>query len=198
MPQTPSPGSRRSSARLGFDPIAEARRQWEEHGWGDVAPAMAVVTAVMRVQQIFLAAADAALRPVGLTFARYEVLMLLSFTRRGELPLGKVGQRLQVKPASITNAVDRLEASGLVERVANPVDGRGVLACITPAGRTLAASATELMNRQVFADVPMDRTDLRALFDRLTPLRRAAGDFAEVPGERMATATGPAGARQLL
>ena len=80
--------------------------------WAAEAPTMAMVTSIMRLQQIFLARADAELRPFGLTFARYEVLMLLSFSTRGCLPLGKIGERLQVNPASVTNAVDRLEAAG--------------------------------------------------------------------------------------
>ena len=101
--------------RLSFDPIAEAERQWGLHGWTDQAPGMALVTSIMRLQQIFLSRADAVLRPLGLTFARYEVLMLLSFSRRGTLPLGKIGERLQVNAASVTNAVDRLEGDGLVD-----------------------------------------------------------------------------------
>ena len=124
--------------RLSFDPIAEAERQWGAHGWPDQAPGMAVVTSIMRLQQIFLARADAVLRPLGLTFARYEVLMLLSFSRQGALPLGKIGERLQVNAASVTNAVDRLEADGLVARRSNPDDGRGTLARLTPAGRRRA------------------------------------------------------------
>src|SRR5579875_3059425 len=107
---------------------------------------MAVVTSIMRVQQIFLARADEVLRPFGLTFARYEVLMLLSFSSRGALPLGKIGERLQVNPASVTNAIDRLEEQGLVARVPNPTDGRGILARITPVGRDRAAAATGALN----------------------------------------------------
>ena len=125
--------------RLRFDPIAEAERQWGAHGWPDQASGMAVVTSIMRLQQIFLARADAVLRPLGLTFARYEVLMLLSFSRHGALPLGKIGERLQVNAASVTNAVDRLEADGLVARRSNPDDGRGTLAGLTAAGRRRAA-----------------------------------------------------------
>ena len=95
-----------------FDPIEEARRQWVAHGWGAAADGMAVVTSVMRVQQVFLGRVEELLRPLGLTFSRYEVLMLLGFTRRGSLPLGKIGERLQVHPASVTNAIDRSAASG--------------------------------------------------------------------------------------
>jgi DNA-binding MarR family transcriptional regulator len=163
--------------RLPFDPIAEAHRQWSAHGWAPEAPAMATVTSIMRLQQIFLARADAQLRPLGLTFARYEVVMLLSFSTTGSLPLGKIGERLQVNAASVTNAVDRLEAQGLVTRRPNPDDGRGTLATITAKGRRLARRATAAMNAQVFSDLGLDEPALHALFDSLAHLRRAAGDF---------------------
>jgi DNA-binding MarR family transcriptional regulator len=162
--------------RLPFDPIAEAHRQWSAHGWAPEAPAMATVTSIM-LQQIFLARADAELRPLGLTFARYEVVMLLSFSTTGALPLGKIGERLQVNPASVTNAVDRLEAEGLVTRRPNPDDGRGTLAAITAKGRRVAGRATAAMNAHVFSDLGLDQPALRALFDSLAHLRRAAGDF---------------------
>lgn len=163
---------------LTFDPIAEARHHWVTQGWTAAAPTMAVVTSVMRVQQILLGRADAALRPHGLTFARYEVLMLLSFSRHGELPLGKIGTRLQVNPASVTNAVDRLEARALVERVPNPRDGRGTLARLTDAGRTRALEATRTLNEELFGDLGLDEEDQDRLFGLLRDVRRAAGDFA--------------------
>jgi DNA-binding MarR family transcriptional regulator len=163
--------------RLSFDPIAEAERQWGVHEWPDQAPGMAVVTSIMRLQQIFLSRADTVLRPLGLTFARYEVLMLLSFSREGALPLGKIGERLQVNAASVTNAVDRLQSDGLVTRRSNPDDGRGRLACLTAAGRHRAAVATDAMNEQVFTDLGVPPSTVRRLFDLLAELRRAAGDF---------------------
>ena len=138
---------------------------------------MAVATSIMRAQQVILARADAALRPFELTFARYEVLMLLLFSKKGVLPLGKIGERLQVNAASVTSAVDRLEKDGLVVRVPNPADGRGVLAEITRQGRLLSQDATERMNATVFADLGMDADDLAVLFEALRTLRRAAGDF---------------------
>jgi DNA-binding MarR family transcriptional regulator len=162
---------------LSFDPIAEAHRQWEAHGWDDAADGMAVVTSIIRVEQIILGRIDATLKPLGLTFARYEVLVLLDFSRKGALPLGKIGARLQVHPASVTNAVNRLEADGLVERVAHPEDGRTTLATLTPEGRRLARRATSLLNAQVFGDLGWSQTDLDALFRLLRKFRRSAGDF---------------------
>jgi DNA-binding MarR family transcriptional regulator len=162
---------------LSFDPIAEAKRQWEDRGWEKAAPGMAVVTSVMRTQQILQARVDEVLAPFGLTFARYELLMLLSFSRRGSLPLGKAGARLQVHPASVTNLVDRLEGQGLVQRVPHPTDGRATLARITPEGRRLARRATGAVNAGVFADLGLSDAEAAQLVSLLETFRRAAGDF---------------------
>jgi DNA-binding MarR family transcriptional regulator len=166
---------------LRFDPIAEARRQWRVHGWENAADGMAAVTSVFRAQQIYLARIDAILRPLGLTFARYEVLMLLLFSRSGALPLSKMGARLQVHPTSVTNAVNRLEEQGLLARVPHPSDGRTTLATITPLGRRLAEKATDQVNRDVFTDPGLDREAVTALIDVIRSLRRHAGDW-EQPG----------------
>ena len=77
--------------RLPFDPVEEAAKQWATL-WGEM-PRMRAVTSLMRVHQLLLTELDELLRPLGLTFARYEVLVLLSFSRRGSLPLGKIGER---------------------------------------------------------------------------------------------------------
>jgi DNA-binding MarR family transcriptional regulator len=163
--------------RLPFDPIQEARRHWVGHGWADAADGMAAVTSVMRAQQILQARVDEVLRPLGLTFARYEVLMLLLFSRSGALPLARVGERLQVHPASVTNAVDRLEAQGLVRRVPHPSDRRATLAELTDAGRALATTATGQLNAEVFGAVGLPPERTGALIDVLTGLRMSAGDF---------------------
>ncbi len=162
-------------AALGFDPIDEAARQWERH-WDGV-PQMHAVTSLMRVQQLVLARLDALLKPHGLTFARYEALVLLTFSSRGSLPLGKMGERLQVHPTSVTSIVDRLEAAGLVVRRAHPLDGRAVLAEITPAGRELVEAATATLVGADFGLGALDDAQLRQLSELLRPVRQAAGDF---------------------
>jgi DNA-binding MarR family transcriptional regulator len=159
------------------DPIKLAMANWESRGWDDEVVGMAVVTSVMRVWQLLNAQVEAALRPLDLTFSRFEVLMLLSFSRTGALPVGKVGERLQVHPASVTNAVERLEREGLVERRPNPNDRRGVLAVITEAGRRRADEASDVVNRTVFGALPLDRADQEALVRLLERMRHAFGDF---------------------
>jgi DNA-binding MarR family transcriptional regulator len=163
---------------LPFDPIEEAARMWRAHGWEDAADGMAAVTSLMRAQAIVQTRVDDVLRPLELTFARYELLMLLSFTREGCLPMTKAGARLQVHPASVTNAATRLEAAGLVVRRPDPADGRGVLVEITDTGRAVAAKATALLNEQVFSRPELTSPRMLALVDTLRELRRDAGDFA--------------------
>lgn len=165
-----------STSRLPFDPIARARDNWRTHGWseGDV---MAAVTSITRVHQVLMARIDAILRPMDLTFARYEVLVLLLFSRTGALPLGKVGERLQVSPASVTNAIDRLEASGFVAREPHPTDGRATLAGLTDAGRDVAQRATSALTTHRFGARGLDDADARTLFDLLVKFRAQAGDF---------------------
>jgi DNA-binding MarR family transcriptional regulator len=162
---------------LRFDPIFEARRQWEEHGWRDAAPGMAAATSVIRAHQIYMARVETLLRPLGLSFARYELLMVLSFSRRGFLPLNKLGARLQVHPTSVTNAVDRLEQQGLLARVAHPTDGRTTLAEITRSGRRMAERATEILNAEVFSAPGLEPAEVEELISILARLRRGAGDF---------------------
>lgn len=160
---------------LPFDPIDEAARQWGKR-WDGV-PAMHAVTSLMRAQQIVLARLDALLKPHGLSFARYEALVLLTFSSRGSLPLGKMGERLQVHPTSVTSIARRLETDGLITRRRHPEDGRAVLAEITDAGRRLVESATEDL---VVADFGLDALDDEqhtVMSELLRPIRAAAGDF---------------------
>jgi DNA-binding MarR family transcriptional regulator len=163
---------------LPFDPIEEARRQWEVHGWAKTAPGMVAVTSVMRLHQLMLSRVDAVLKPYSLTFARYELLMLLTFSRTGSLPLGVIGDRLQVHATSVTNLVDKLEDQGLVARRAHPRDRRATLAELTDDGRTLALEATGRLNEVVFSDIGSSGRDLDQLAAIGRRMRRQAGDFA--------------------
>ncbi len=161
----------------GGDPIAQARQNWADAGWEDVADGMAAVTSVMRAHQILLARVDEVLRPYRLTFARYELLMLLHFSSRGSMPVKKASERLQVHPTSITNAVDRLVAADLVRREPHPTDGRSSLISLTEEGRALALKATKALNSDVFARPGLDGRGVRTLVGVLDDLRRDAGDL---------------------
>lgn len=159
------------------DPIAVARANWERAGWGDVADGMVAVTSVMRAHQILLARVEAALRPYDLSFSRFELLRLLAFSRTGALPIAKASDRLQVHVTSVTHAIRRLEAAGLVQRLPHPTDGRTTLVAVTERGRSTVEAATVTLNTEVFADIGMSDRESRALSSSIETLRRHAGDF---------------------
>ncbi|MEU0804534.1 MarR family transcriptional regulator [Streptomyces sp. NPDC005970] len=163
---------------LSFDPIARADELWKRR-WGSV-PSMAAITSIMRAQQILLGQVDAVVKPYGLTFARYEALVLLTFSQAGELTMSKIGERLMVHPTSVTNTVDRLVKSGLVAKRPNPNDGRGTLASITDRGREVVEAATRDLMAMDFGLGVYDAEDCSGIFELLRPLRVAAGDFDEV------------------
>jgi DNA-binding MarR family transcriptional regulator len=103
--------------------------------------------------------------------------MLLSFTRTGALPLGKIGERLQVHRTSVTNIIDKLEADGFVRRVPHAEDRRATLAEITDEGREVAKAATEVLNAESFGIASLPPRDLERITSILRGLRLDAGDF---------------------
>ncbi|WP_298039486.1 MarR family transcriptional regulator [uncultured Microbacterium sp.] len=164
---------------LPIDPLAEAKRQWVAHGWSDAAEGMTTVISVMRAQQLLLARVDATLKPFSLSFARYEVLRLLAFSREGRLPLSSVVSRLQVHATTVTSTADRLVRDGLILREPHPHDGRAAMLVLTESGRVLVETTTAALNAEVFRDPglsPQDAADLVAIVARL---RKGAGDFAD-------------------
>lgn len=161
---------------LDFDPIAEAGKNWTNHGWAGV-DEMRAATSITRAHQIILARINEKLAPLDLTFSRYEALVLLTFSRNGSLPLGKIGERLQVHPTSVTNTIDRLEADGFVHRVPHPTDRRTTLAEITAGGTAAVQAATEALVDIGFGLGEASAEDLAAMEHAITSLRHDAGDF---------------------
>lgn len=166
---------------LSFDPIEEAQRQWRLR-WAEDEE-MAAATSIMRAQQIVLGTVDAALRRFDLSFARFEALVLLSFTKNGSIPLGKMGARLMVHPTSVTNLVDRLERQGLLVRKPHPQDRRTTLAEITPAGRQLVTEAAGAVNETAFGLGMLSEAELRRLTAIVRKVRLGTGDFVRPPGD---------------
>ncbi|GHJ58567.1 putative transcriptional regulator, MarR family protein [Nocardioides sp. OK12] len=158
------------------DPIREAHRQWVAHGWAEAADGMALVTSVVRVHQLLTGRIEAVLRPLDLTFARYEVLRLLAFSSAGRMPMMRLGSLLQVHPTSVTSAVDRLERQGFVRRVRGDGDRRVVLAEITDTGREVVERATEGLNAEVFGSPGIGAGSTSTLTRLLGELRASAGD----------------------
>jgi DNA-binding MarR family transcriptional regulator len=77
---------------------------------------------------------ESALGGVGLSMAKFSVLSELVRSRE-PLALSELAARLSCVRSNMTQLVDRLQADGLVERVADPSDRRSVRASLTDAGK---------------------------------------------------------------
>ena len=162
---------------LDEDPIEEARQQWVAQGWESAAPGVALIGSLVRTQQIFVRRLEQELRPLELSLARFEVLMQLTFSRNGSMPLGRMRRRLQVAPGAVTNAIDRLEKDGLVRRQSDAADGRVTIASITHSGRARGLQAAKIVNERVYENLELNPELVDSLVDQLRVIRDHAGDF---------------------
>ena len=85
----------------------------------------------------------------GLGLTDFAVLKALLFT--GPLPVNVIGTKVLLTSGSITSAVDRLEAQGLVERRAHPTDRRTSLVGLTKSGKALIKPASKTHARTMAA-----------------------------------------------
>jgi DNA-binding MarR family transcriptional regulator len=138
---------------------------------------MSAVTSIMRAQQILMGRLNALLKPFRLTFPRYEALMLVYYSRRGSLPLGKIGGLLQVHPTAVTNLIDGLETGRFVRREPHEHDRRTTLATITEHGEAVAIEATRILNGARFGTGPLATHELEKLTRLLRPLRADEDGF---------------------
>jgi DNA-binding MarR family transcriptional regulator len=158
-----------------IDRIAQAARDYERRWGGGLA--VGVAASIGRAHQIVQSDLERSLGQFDLNSSRWATLTLLSFTKHGELPLGRIADHTMLHPATITNTIDRLEALGFVERVSDPTDGRGTLARITRAGERLV---DEVGASSPFTTLDsLTRAELRAIFFALGHLRAAAGDTVD-------------------
>src|ERR671934_1125519 len=91
----------------------------------------------------FHRALDETLADFGLDYAEYKLLGLLS--REGEVyrsSPGKLARVMELSSGAMTNRLDRLEQAGLVRRLPDPDDRRGVLVELTPKGHTVWNEST--------------------------------------------------------
>ena len=81
----------------------------------------------------------------GLHFGQARILEAL--LRNGKLYQGKIGKQLQIKPATVTNQVKRMEAIGLIKRRKDSKDDRFMIVSLTPKGREAAKFIVDAMNQ---------------------------------------------------
>jgi DNA-binding MarR family transcriptional regulator len=112
---------------------------------------------------------DETLARHGLNHGEYRLLLRLT-TRSDDnrMTAGELGRALLLSSGAMTNRIDRLETAGLVERVRDPRDRRGVLVALTDAGRsTIDGAVTEQAAKEIDVMSVLKRKELDQLNDLL-------------------------------
>jgi DNA-binding MarR family transcriptional regulator len=109
-------------------------------------------------------------------FTPSQLSALATISNRGPLTLGALADHERVAPPSITKVVAKLEADGLVERAADPSDGRVSRVSTTSAGRALIeasrARKTTWLTGRLHELGPDAQARLAAALDALDALTR--------------------------
>jgi MarR family 2-MHQ and catechol resistance regulon transcriptional repressor len=94
---------------------------------------------MMKAMRALTRYAAAGIEETGLGLSDFGVLEVL--LHKGPLPVNMIGPMVDLTPGSISTAVDRLFAKGLVSRVESPQDRRVRIVALSARGKDLIASA---------------------------------------------------------
>ena len=140
---------------------------------------LAGLRALARTQQV---AERADVACCGMTVAQAATIHVLFL--EGPMRLGALSRRLGIAPSTLTRNVERAEASGLVERVPDPDDGRALRLRLTATGRRRARDLEEQNRRsvrQLLDTLPVDRREriVGGLLDLLEAIDTRMGDSSQ-------------------
>jgi DNA-binding MarR family transcriptional regulator len=131
-----------------------------------------IVDRIGGLQRRFKRAMDETLDEFDLDWSEYKLLGLL--TREGEVyrsSPGKLARIMELSSGAMTNRLDRLELAGLVRRLPDPDDRRGILVELTPEGKRVYEDAIGVQGRKeslvASALTVPEKKQLNALLRRL-------------------------------
>jgi MarR family transcriptional regulator, 2-MHQ and catechol-resistance regulon repressor len=133
---------------------------------------------MMKAMRALTRYAAAGIKETGLGLSDFGVLEVL--LNKGPLPVNTIGPIVDLTPGSISIAVDRLFAKGLVTRVESTEDRRVRIIALTPRGQDLIVSAFRKHSGQmkrVFSELSPE--ELRALEVTLKKVGKRAAALME-------------------
>jgi len=123
---------------------------------------LAAWAVILRTHAAVLPKLERALQPTGLPLTWYDVLLVLNSAPDRRLTMSELGRQAVVSRERVSRIVTELEREGLIERRANPEDGRSSFAVITPAGRRRLRAAAPVYLEAVETHVLSHLTDREA------------------------------------
>jgi MarR family transcriptional regulator, 2-MHQ and catechol-resistance regulon repressor len=133
---------------------------------------------MMKAMRALTRYATAGIEETGLGLSDFGVLEIL--LHGGPLPVNTIGPIVDLTPGSISIAVDRLVAKGLVSRVESSKDRRVRIVALTPRGKDLIVSAFRKHSGQmkkVFSELSQE--ELRGLEVNLKKVGKRAAELIE-------------------
>jgi len=164
-----------------MDHLDKILAQWKrERPDLDTGP-MGTLGRIARLRSVLGREIDVELAKHGLSGPSFDVLATL---RRSGAPYrlspGELLVSTMVTSGTMTNRIDQLEKAGLVERLSNPGDGRGVIIALTDKGfATVDAAVTAHVANQHRLIAGLDADERRTLDGLLSKFLRALDDPAE-------------------
>ncbi len=154
------------------DLVAATREEFERRGISSRRQ-VAVATEVERLNRLIQAAAQPYLLESDLTYAGWQALLALSFSKEKALPTAKLAARVGSHPTTLTRTIDRLVRTGLVQRVAKEGDRRVNIVEILPAGEAAQEEVLAKLDESRFGMGDISAAALDKLVDLLDQLRLA-------------------------
>jgi DNA-binding MarR family transcriptional regulator len=123
-----------------------------------------VVGRVIVLAQHLEESVESALAKHHLTLGQFDILATLRRHPDGRLTPTQLMQSVMLSSGGMTNRLDRLEEAGLIRRLADPSDRRGVVVELTGKGRERIDAATETRFAEARRSLPpLDPKETRAL-----------------------------------
>jgi DNA-binding MarR family transcriptional regulator len=127
----------------------------------------------------------------GISGSQWAILWTLYRAGEDGKPMLRVtdlGERLLIRPPSVTGVIDRLVRAGYLDRLSSPDDKRAKLIALTPAGRQLVETLHNAHDEQVTALLNVltaaDQKDLHRILEQFVTHLDTHPDPACVPAQR--------------
>src|SRR5215475_12404398 len=157
-----------SAAHEAADSIAE-HVEWAVTAWPQIDPEVeGIVSRVHKIERYLQNAFRASLGQAGLTKEEWKVVIALSRDVRSH---GWLCRDLDVSTGAMTNRLDKLEHRGLIRRIPDPDDRRGVLLELTEGGRERLEGYIDAgagREKELLSELsPTEKRELNALLSKL-------------------------------